>query len=275
MGKARVAPTKVTTVPRLELTAAVVAVRTSDQLRKELELEEAMEVFWTDSKVVLGYVNNEARRFHVFVANRIQRIKESTNPSQWRNVASKENPTDHASRGLRAKDLIASDLFTGLTFLWHDELPSRDIKVGDIAVKDPEIRKVFVHKTLTTEDSLLDRFLKFSSWTKLVKAIARLLRWIKELKGLASRINEAISLEERKDAELIIIAIVQRAAFSEEIQSLKCKKEIITKDKVSRLHRLSPFLDERGILRVGGRLEHAAMHPHHQSCQGPVTYQCC
>ncbi|KAI3376815.1 hypothetical protein L3Q82_000073 [Scortum barcoo] len=75
MGKARVAPTKVTTVPRLELSAAVVAVRTSDLLRKELEIEGAQEIFWTDSRVVLGYVNNEARRFHVFVANRIQRIK--------------------------------------------------------------------------------------------------------------------------------------------------------------------------------------------------------
>ncbi|XP_051816280.1 uncharacterized protein LOC127537608 [Acanthochromis polyacanthus] len=260
MGKARVAPTKVTTVPRLELTAAVVAVRTSDLLRKELELEEVTEVFWTDSKVVLGYVNNEARRFHVFVANRIQRIKESTDPSQWRYVASEENPADHASRGLRSKDLIASNWFTGPTFLWQDELPSRDIKVGEIAVEDPEMRKAFVCKVLTTEDSLLDRFLKFSSWTRLVKAIARLLRRIKELKGLASKTNEATSLEERKDAELAIIAIVQKATFSEEIQSLKCKKEITAKR--NRLHRLCPFLDERGILRVGGRLEHAALHPH-------------
>lgn len=173
-----------------------------------------------------------------------------------------ENPADHASRVVRAKELIASNWFTGPNFLWHEELPSRDIKVGDIAVEDPKVRKSFVHKTLTTEDSLLDRFLKFSSRTRLVKAIARLLRWVKELKGLASRTYEATSLEERKDAELTIIVIVQRAAFSKEIQSLKCKKEITAKDKANRLHRLSPFLDEGGILRVGGRLEHATLHPH-------------
>lgn len=262
MGKARVAPTKVTTVPRLELSAAVVAVRTSDLLRKELELEEAQEIFWTDSRVVLGYVNNEARRFHVFVANRIQRIKESTNPSQWRHVASEENPADHASRGLKAKELIASNWFTGPNFLWHDKLPSRDVRVGDIAIEDPEVRKAFVHKTLTTEDSLLDRFLKFSSWARLVKAIARLVRWAREHKGLVSRTNEATSLEERKDAELTIIGIVQRTTLSEEIQNLQCKKGITAKDKANRLHRLSPFLDGRGILRVGGRLEHAALHPH-------------
>ncbi|XP_026224932.1 uncharacterized protein LOC113168143 [Anabas testudineus] len=126
MGKARVSPLKITTVPRLELSAAVVAVRTSDLLRKELEIE-AQEFFWTDSKVVLGYVNNDAKRFHVFVANRIQRIKESTNPSQWRHVSSEENPADHASRGLTAKELTESNWFTGPAFLWLDDLPSRDM----------------------------------------------------------------------------------------------------------------------------------------------------
>lgn len=87
MGKARVAPTKVMTIPRLELSAAVVATRTSDLLKREMELEDLREYFWTDSKVVLGYINNDTRRFHVFVANRIQRIKSSTEPSQWQYVA--------------------------------------------------------------------------------------------------------------------------------------------------------------------------------------------
>lgn len=104
MGKARVPPTKVTTIPRLELTAAVISVRTSDMLRKELEIEDLQEFFWTDSRDVLGYVNNDA--FHVFVANQVQRIKQSTHPNQWRYVTLEENPADHAFRGLKAKELI-------------------------------------------------------------------------------------------------------------------------------------------------------------------------
>lgn len=75
MGKARVAPTKVVTIPRLELTAAVISVAVSSMLKEELELRVDEEYFWTDSQVVLGYVSNEARRFHVFVANRVQRIR--------------------------------------------------------------------------------------------------------------------------------------------------------------------------------------------------------
>ena len=75
IGKARVAPTKVVTIPRLELTAAVVSSSISSMLKEELELKIDQEYFWTDSQVVLGYINNEARKFHIFMANHVQRIR--------------------------------------------------------------------------------------------------------------------------------------------------------------------------------------------------------
>ena len=260
MGKARVAPTKVTTIPRLELSAAVVAVRISDVLKKELDVECQQELFWTDSKVVLGYINNEARRFHVFVANRVERIKQSTESAQWRYVASEDNPADHASRGLTAQQLLVSNWFTGPDFLWQKELPSGEVKVGEIVSSDPELKKAQVHDTQANEvKSLLDHFHKFSDWSRVVKAFARLKRFAKEIKGLKPRSCEATSLEERRDAELTIIRMVQEATLSQEIKGLQHHKEIQTKDK---LNKLSPFLDDQGILRVGGRLTHAALHPH-------------
>lgn len=97
IGKARVSPTKVTTIPRLELTAAVVSVSISNMLREELRIVDGKEYFWTDSKVVLGYINNDARRFHTFVANWVQKICHCTNPQQWRYVPTDENPADGAS----------------------------------------------------------------------------------------------------------------------------------------------------------------------------------
>lgn len=262
VGKSRVAPTKVTTVPRLELSAAVVAVRTSDMLKKELEIECLQEFFWTDSRVVLGYINNEARRFHVFVANRVERIKQSTESTQWRYVASEDNPADHASRGLTAEQLVASNWFTGPDFLWQEELPSGQVKVGEIASDDPELKKVQVLDTQAKEvKSVLDRLHKFSDWSRMVKAVARLKRYVKEIKGIKPRSCGATSLEQRRGAELTIIKMVQEAAFSQEIQLLQSHKEIPVKGRVSKLHRLSPFLDDRGVLRVGGRLTHAALHP--------------
>lgn len=83
MAKARVAPTKIKSIPRLELSAAVVSARMSVMLKAELELKIEQEIFWTDSQVVLAYVNNEARRFPVFVANRVQLIWEITSTHQW------------------------------------------------------------------------------------------------------------------------------------------------------------------------------------------------
>lgn len=260
MGKARVAPTKVTTIPRLELTSAVVTVRTSDLLRKELEIKDLQEHFWTDSRVVLGYINNEARRFHVFVANRIERIKQSTDPRQWDHVKSEDNPADYASRGLMAKELIASDWFTGPAFLWQSAVIGGDVKVGEVAADDPELKGAHALSTHSKEKgSLLNRLQKFSEWGRVVKAIARLKRHAKIIKGLKARTCEETSLEERKEAELTIIQMVQESAFSEEIQRLKDGGQ--SKDKTNRLYRLCPFLDDCGILRVGGRLKHAALHP--------------
>ncbi|XP_029967089.1 uncharacterized protein LOC115402704 [Salarias fasciatus] len=139
MGKARVAPTKVVTIPRLELTAAVISAAVSSMLKEELELKVDKEYFWTDSQVVLGYVSNEARRFHIFVANRVQRIRETTNPQQWHYVDTNENPADYASRGLNVSELINSSWFQGPKFLWEREL---DIKQGtsELLVGDPEIK---------------------------------------------------------------------------------------------------------------------------------------
>lgn len=69
MAKSRVTPLKSITIPRLELTAAVVSVRMNLLLRNELEYTNMTESFWTDSSVVLGYIANNSRRVHVFVAN--------------------------------------------------------------------------------------------------------------------------------------------------------------------------------------------------------------
>lgn len=92
MGKSRVAPLKPVSIPRLELTAAVCSVRISQQIHRELEYRIDEDFYWTDSQVVLGYLSNESRRFHVFVSNRVQEIQDSTDKRQWRYVESEQNP---------------------------------------------------------------------------------------------------------------------------------------------------------------------------------------
>ncbi|XP_078608417.1 uncharacterized protein LOC144880226 [Branchiostoma floridae x Branchiostoma japonicum] len=105
VGKSRVTPLKKITIPRLELNAAVVAVRVDSMLKRELDLKVDRTHFWTDSTTVLKYINNETSRFHTFVANRLATIRQVSSPRQWRYVESGLNPADDASRGQTIQDV--------------------------------------------------------------------------------------------------------------------------------------------------------------------------
>ena len=82
------------TIPRMELTAAVLAVKIDTMLKKELQLQLDQSIFWTDSTTMLKYIKNETKRFQTFVANRISLVRDATDVSQWRYVGTKENPAN-------------------------------------------------------------------------------------------------------------------------------------------------------------------------------------
>ena len=65
LGKSRVTPLKVVSIPRLELTAAVVAVKSNCLIRNELEYPIHDTTYWTDSTVVLQNIRNESSRFYL------------------------------------------------------------------------------------------------------------------------------------------------------------------------------------------------------------------
>ncbi len=108
---------------------------------------------------------------------------------------------------------------------------------------------------------LSDRLERFLDWKKAVKAIARLKRCARSVKGLVERSNEATSLEERKDAEQFIIRTVQEEVFGNEIKSLRQGKEVHI-NQSNKLYKLSQFIDDQDILWVGVRLTQAELHPH-------------
>ena len=83
VSKSKVAPIKSMTIPRLELQAAVMAAKMDATLTKELDLDLGPSQFWTDSEIVLKYIANESRRFHVFVSNRVSVIQQITKLEQW------------------------------------------------------------------------------------------------------------------------------------------------------------------------------------------------
>ncbi len=253
MAKARVAPTKLTSIPRLELSAAVVAARSSVMLRNELEMPIHAEFFWTDSQVVLAYINNEARRFHVFVANRVQMIREHTSPSQWHYIDTTENPADHASRGLNAVDISSTNWLSGPKFLWEQEIHPESHLTPELLVGDPEVRSMqaFTTKVEPSKSDILTRLNRFSSWSKLLKVIAR----IKRLNSKQTHPGKPVSVEERERAAESVMRLAQEKAFSQEMKLLQKGKSL---QNSSPLFRLDPIL-EGGALRVGGRLNQSSL----------------
>ncbi|KAK5847426.1 hypothetical protein PBY51_016551 [Eleginops maclovinus] len=77
-GRAKLAPKPDITIPRLELCAAVLAVEVAELVQEELDIDLDEVNFFTDSKVVLGYISNEKRRFYVYVHNRDRTYKKET-----------------------------------------------------------------------------------------------------------------------------------------------------------------------------------------------------
>ena len=105
MGKSRLSPIKCVTIPRLELSAAVIATRLDQTCRKELTFNIDESKFWTDSTCVLRYIKNLDKRFQTFVANRVATIHELSTPEQWAHIGTELNPADDASRGVPAESL--------------------------------------------------------------------------------------------------------------------------------------------------------------------------
>ena len=127
-GQARVALLNPTSIPRLELCGAVLAVQAAQRVIKEIDLKISDVIYYTDSKVVLGYITNESRRFYVYVANRVELIRSMSTPEQWRYVETDLNPADLAMRGVPSSKLIEPSWLVGPEFLCKPErtLPTNE-----------------------------------------------------------------------------------------------------------------------------------------------------
>ena len=86
----------------------MLAVQAAQRVIKEIDVKLSKVTYCTDSKVVLGYITNESRRFYVYVANRVQLIRSLSTPEQWRYVESEQNPADLATCGVPPDKIMES-----------------------------------------------------------------------------------------------------------------------------------------------------------------------
>ncbi|XP_037774954.1 uncharacterized protein LOC119571970 [Penaeus monodon] len=230
LARTRLAPIKTTTIPRLELSAAVLAATSDAKLRKELSLPIDDSVFWTDSTIVLQYIKNTSRRFHTFVANRVGIIHKNSSPQQWRHVRSELNTADPASRGLSAIELMQrKDWKEEAEFLLLPEtswpLPP---ELPGISNDDPEVKNMTISFAagaikVAPVDPLFERY---SSWYKLQRIVAWLRRFCSACRKKCSHQDSNLSVMEVQAARMVIIRQVQMTCFAEELDILKKRKNL-------------------------------------------------
>lgn len=267
MGKSKLAPLPAHTIPCLELCAAVLAVELYELIRDEVDIEVEIVKFFTDSKIVLGYIHNSTRRFYVYVSNRVTRIRRTTHPNQWYYIPSDLNPTDHATRSIPAAQLQRSNWLSGPDFLYCDqveETPGSHLFTLGEPEADDEIRpEVTTFATKASESELgTQHFERCSSWSTLCRTIAKLVHVARSFKGRTEKsekkgwkcFQEASSVNEIAQAKAVIIRCVQHEALKDDYKSLNDGQ---TRPKQNTLNRLNPIMDRDGLLRVGGRLSSA------------------
>ena len=251
-GKARVAPLKPVTIPRLELMAATTAVRVNSMILNALEFKIDSITFWTDSTTVLKYIKNDKARYHTFVANRVSVIRDGSESEQWRYVESKCNRADYGSRGDQLEQWLK-----GPEFLYKDERfwPTEPL-LGNPSTEVLEVKTHLTLGMLNNIDDPTHRLITyFSEWHKLKKAVAWLLQFKSFLKDSKNRIKpiKCLTVKDLEEAEKAAIMYIQSKAFEEETTALKQGKKIKMNASIVSL---KPILQD-GLIAVGGRIANA------------------
>ena len=263
MSKSRITPLKRITLPRLELLGALIAARMGKYLQNLFHVQRVC--YWTDSSITLFWIKGLPSRWKQFVCNRVSEIQELTRPEDWKHCDGKTNPADLLSRGCSAKELTEAKTWNeGPTWLIKDEVywPKFKMKKEDAVEEVRNYEDGILVNTIDTEENL-SIFSRFSSWNKLQRVIAWCLRFIKNTTS-RNRKSGVLTTEELERSTELIIKNIQNTAFPSEIKILEAGKSLSPHSKIASLN---PFLDERKLLRVGGRLANAEIS---ENCKHPI-----
>lgn len=257
--KTRVAPLKSTTIPRLELSGALLLAQLAAKVADSWSIKCETIHLWTDSMIVLGWLNSHSSRLKTFVANRVSQTLEITRAKQWHHVPTNENPADVLSRGATAQELQEADgWWFGPHWLSNDtESRSKATDLEQIPEEAlPELRTMQLSLVVVQRKNvLLD---KHSEWKKLIRATAWILKFIEFLKfkKCTKKVIRYLTVSDLKKAEQWLARCAQKDEFVAEFKALTIGKELPNNSKIRGLY---PFLSTDNLIVVGGRLHHASL----------------
>ena len=263
-GESKVAPKAASSMPRLELCAAVEAAYSTYHTIEELNQPPSEVRFYSDSNVVLAYLHNEERRFSKYITRRVQLIHKVSTSAQWQYIKTSENPADRATRSATTSQLLSSNWLRGPDFLWYERDEQRNsLALNSSAVLNnsnvslpEEIISMSSAITRTVPSLFSNAFNRINRWLFLVNVAGRVIDTYLWLDKSRRRKGVSLALAESRStfnsARDLLVRDAQSCSYIDILSaSSKC-------DNLPVKHSLSnyrPMIDSEGVIRVDGRLK--------------------
>ncbi|XP_064542272.1 uncharacterized protein LOC135431215 [Drosophila montana] len=255
--KTRVAPLKPVSIPRMELMAAVLGLRLAKCIQNETSVRIHRRTFWTDSKDVLYWIQSDSRKFQQFVALRIGEILEESDVGSWRWVPSAQNVADDGTKWTKTPEIHGSTRwFNGPPFLYLEEsqwpCTEKGSAINMLYHAEEQANHTYSWRCILPD---LQHFSKLEKLRAALLCVLDFLRIVTKKTKLDGRLElqKMLLLKRSKEMDVIFIRICQEEEFYSEITSLKSGHRLT--DRKSLLFKLSPYIDDSGILRIKGRID--------------------
>ena len=124
---------------------------------------------WTDSAVTLGSIRSDPNRWKTFICNLVTEIIIYTLPTQWFHCPGPDNPADYLSRGRRAQDLIASEIWGTVHHGYETPQSFGPQRPAPIIYHSQRLGNLSRHCWSTCRSP--SSFSRFSSYTKVLRTM--------------------------------------------------------------------------------------------------------
>ena len=244
---------------------------TREALESLIQLDENV-VCWTDSLVSLYWIRGETKEWKQFVQMRVNEVRSLVSSSSWRHCSGIDNPADIPTRSINFSELGESESWrSGPKWLSKQLQPAEELINNDKPPPEECLRELkktsqrsptalFSEVTKKGLQSLIN-VENFSDYHRLLRVTAYVLRFVRNLRAKAKVGNsqpceqpEISWTEEINQAEALWLAEMQVSLLGHPKYN-EWKRQFGT------------FIDSKGIVRCGGRLENANIL---ESAKNPV-----